>query len=370
MATVSYCSGCTVGLLDERAAPVVRGSGGAALIAAAEVGRGRVVVAGDSDLFAEPYVSYNDNARLLVQALQWVGRSRVTVPDGTVLPLTTPAETAHDLIARNARPGPAEGTILDVTAEEHAQLAELLERATLGPSPDFEAFFEEARLLFHEMPRRIRQALIGFAKRGNPDGALLLRNLPADPEVPPTPVRSGERPRKATWASELWMCCAASALGEPVAYLQEKQGSLFQDIYPTAQNADKLSSESSSILLDFHTEIAFHPHMPEYLLLYGLRQDPDKRARTIFSSVRRFFHLLPPGVRDTLFSDLFRTGVDYSFGNFDELRGVGPLVSVLFGDRLDPFLRYDLDLMVGRRPRPSTLSRWCAGWSMRRSATW
>lgn len=348
--TVSYCSGCTVGLLDGRSTAVVCGSGGAALIAAAEVGRGRVVVAGDSDLFAEPYVSYNDNARLLVQALQWLGRSRVAVPDGTVLPLASPAETAHDLMARNARPGPAEGTVFDVTAEEHGQLAELLRRAALSPFEDFEAFFEEARLLFHEMPRRIRQTLIGFAKRGNADGALLLRNLPVDPEVPPTPVRSGERPRKATWASELWICCVASALGEPVAYLQEKQGSLFQDIYPTPQNADKLSSESSSILLDFHTEIAFHPHMPEYLLLYGLRQDPDKRARTIFSSVRRFFHLLPPGVRDTLFSDLFRTGVDYSFGNVNELRGAGPLVSVLFGDRLDPFLRYDLDLMVGETP--------------------
>lgn len=348
--TVSYCSGCTVGLLDDRPTAVVCGSGGAALIAAVEVGRGRVVVAGDSDLFAEPYVSYNDNARLLVQTLQWLGRSRVAVPDGAVLPLAAAAETAHDLIERNARPGPAEGTILDVDAGEHAQLAELLRRATLSPDDDFETFFEEARLLFHEMPRRIRQALIGFAKRGNADGALLLRNLPTDPEVPPTPVRSGERPRKATWASELWICCVASALGEPVAYLQEKQGSLFQDIYPTPQNADKLSSESSSILLDFHTEIAFHPHMPEYLLLYGLRQDPDKRARTIFSSVRRFFHLLPPGVRDTLFSDLFRTGVDYSFGNVNELRGAGPLVSVLFGDRLDPFLRYDLDLMVGETP--------------------
>ncbi|HEX3131788.1 MAG TPA: DUF4350 domain-containing protein [Thermoanaerobaculia bacterium] len=349
--TVSYCSGCTVGLLEDQPKAVVCGSGGAALIAAAEVGRGRVVVAGDSDLFAEPYVSYNDNARLLVQTLQWLARSRVAVPDGTVLAAQAMREeTAHDLIERNAKPGPAEGTIVEVTAAEHAQLAELLQRATFSPSDDFETFFEEARLLFHEMPRRIRQALITFAKRGNADGALLLRNLPVDPEVPPTPTRSGERPCKATWVSELWICCVASALGEPVAYLQEKQGNLFQDIYPTPQNADKLSSESSSILLDFHTEIAFHPHMPEYLLLYGLRQDPDKRARTIFSSVRRFFHLLPPGVRDTLFSDLFHTGVDYSFGNVRELRGAGPLVSVLFGDRLDPFLRYDLDLMVGETP--------------------
>lgn len=348
--TVSYCSGCTVGLLDDRAQAVVRGSGGAALVAAARIGQGRVVVAGDSDLFAEPFVSYNDNARLLVQTLQWLARSRVVVPDGTVLPLASVAETAHDLIARHAEPGPARGTIFDITEEEHEHLRKLLEQVHLDPIADFEAFFAEARLLFHEMPRRLRRALVEFSQRGNADGALLLRNLPCDPDLPPTPTRSGEKARKTTCASELWMCCIASALGEPVAYLQEKQGNLFQDVFPTLQNADKLSSESSSILLDFHTEIAFHPFMPEYLLLYGLRQDPDKRARTIFSSVRRFFHLLPPGVRDTLFCDLFRTGVDYSFGNVDELKGVGPLVSVLFGDRLDPFLRYDLDLMEGETP--------------------
>jgi|GEM_PF-50541 len=356
VSTVSYCSGCTLTLLDERATAVVRGSGGAALIAAAQVGRGRVVVSGDSDLFAEPFVSYNDNARLLVQTLGWLSRSSVAVPAVAALPLAVAGETAHDLIARHAEPGPAAGTVLDLTAEEHESLRELMTQATqaaqatLDPFADFESFFAEARLLFHEMPRRIRRCLIEFAKGGNADGALLLRNLPRDAELPPTPNRSGQRARKATCASELWICCVASALGEPVAYLQEKQGNIFQDVFPTRQNADKLSSESSSILLDFHTEIAFHPYMPEYLLLYGLRQDPDKQARTIFSSVRRFFHLLPPGDRDALFCDLFRTGVDYSFGNVEELKGAGPLVSILYGDRLDPFLRYDLDLMSGTTP--------------------
>ncbi|MEA2603269.1 MAG: L-asparagine oxygenase [Acidobacteriota bacterium] len=356
VATVSYCSGCTIALLDERATAVVRGSGGAALIAAAQVGRGRVVASGDSDLFAEPFVSYNDNARLLVQTLGWLARSRVAVPDGAVLPLAAATETAHELIARHAQPGPAAGTVLDLTAEEHERLRELMAEVSFDPLDDFEAFFAEARLLFHEMPRRLRRSLVEFAKGGNADGVLLLRNLPCDPELPPTPNRPDQgpqrprRPRKATCASELWMCCVAAALGEPVAYLQEKQGNLFQDVFPTPQNADKLSSESSSILLDFHTEIAFHPYMPEYLLLYGLRQDPDKQARTIFSSVRRFFHLLPPGDRDTLFCDLFRSGVDYSFGNVEELKGAGPLVSILYGDRLDPFLRYDLDLMVGQTP--------------------
>lgn len=345
--TVSYCSGCTLGLLSADAVPVVSVRPGAPLVAAARVGKGRVVAAGDSDLFAEPFVTYNDNARLLAQTLQWLAHAKVAGEE-PALTLGSAQETAHDLLAQE--PGPAPGSVVDITEEEHAALRELVGQIPFDPIEEFEAFYREARLLFHEMPRRLRRILLEFADQGNVDGALMLRNLPCDPEIPPTPVRSGETVCKATSASELWMCCVASALGEPVGYLQEKQGRLFQDIFPTPQNADKLSSESSSILLDFHTEIAFHPYMPEYLLLFGLRQDPDKEARTIFSSVRRFVHLLPPAVRDTLFSDLFRTGVDYSFGNFDEVQGAGPLVSILFGDRQDPFLRYDLDLMIGQTP--------------------
>jgi hypothetical protein len=349
--TVSYCSGCTVSRLDPRAVPLVESTNGDALLAAVEHGQGRVVVAGDSDLFAEPFVNYNDNARLLVQALQWLASGEAVAAE-LDLPRAE-GETAHARLARLAAAS-ADDNVLTLSEAEHAELAELLHAAnqgqTLDPQQDFEAFNEEARLVFHEMPRRLRRVLVNFAKRGNTDGVLLIRNLPQDPVVPPTPTKTGQTATKATFVSELWMCAVASALGEPVAYLQEKQGRLFQDIFPTPANADKLSSESSSILLDFHTEIAFHPHMPEYLLLYGLRQDPDKQARTIFSSVHRFCHLLPPGVRDTLFSPLYRTGVDYSFGNVDEVRGAGPLVSVLFGDRLDPYLRYDLDLMVGQTP--------------------
>jgi hypothetical protein len=344
---ISYGSGCTLELLTRMAEGVVRSGEGEVVLAAAEVGRGRVVAVGDSDLFAEPFLSYNDNRALLVGLLAWLsGQHAAAVAD-----IFSPGETAHDLVAHglSAETGPAPGTVVDFTGGEREAMARLLAGMTVTPA-DFEAFDLEAKLAFHELPKRIRRALVEFAQKGNVDGALLLRGFPPDPMVPPTPTRSGERGGKATHASELWLCAVASALGEPVGYLQEKEGSLFQDVFPTPGNADKLSSESSSILLDFHTEIAFHPFMPDYVLLYGLRQDPAGEARTIFSSVRRFIHLLDPADRDTLFADLFRSGVDYSFGNTSERRGAGPLVSVLYGDRQDPFLRYDLDLMVGQTP--------------------
>jgi hypothetical protein len=350
---VSYGSGCSLEILDERVRVVVGNGQGAALLAAAQVGRGRVVAAGDSDLFALPFLSYNDNRALLVSLLSWLSGRSAAARGAEPAAEGEAEETAHDLVAHglSADPAPAPGTVVEFTADERAAMARLaagMPLDSLDPEADFEAFDLEAKLAFHELPKRIRRALVEFAQKGNVDGALLLRGFPRDPVVPPTPARTGERAKKATHASELWLCAVASALGEPVGYLQEKQGSLFQDVFPTPGNADKLSSESSSILLDFHTEIAFHPFLMDYVLLYGLRQDPDREARTIFSSVRRFIHLLEPIVRDTLFSNLFRTGVDYSFGNTAERRGAGPLVSVLYGDRQDPFLRYDLDLMVGQ----------------------
>jgi len=200
------------------------------------------------------------------------------------------------------------------------------------------------------MPERVRRALAEFGFRGNLDSALLLRGLPQDPNLPPTPVRSNETVRKSTFASELWLCTVAAAFGELVGYLQERQGSILQDLYPTPANAEKQSSESSSVLLAFHTEIAFHPFLPDYVLLYGLRQDPHKEARTMFASIRRFFPLLDPADREALFSRLFRTGIDYSFGNTSQEKGRGPLISVLYGDRQDPFMRYDHDLMIGQTP--------------------
>ena len=100
--------------------------------------------------------------------------------------------------------------------------------------------------------------------------------------------------------------------------------------------------------LQFHTEQHFHPHLPDYLLLYCLRSAPG--AATFFASVRPLIAELEPHHRELLFEPLYRSGVYYVFGNTDTERGNGPLMSVLYGNPLDPFLRYDQDLMVAVTP--------------------
>src|SRR5262249_45008528 len=147
---------------------------GAVLLAAAEVGRGRGVAAGDSDLFALPFLSYNDNRALLIGLLSWLsGRDAAAVhPE----PSVETAETAHDLVAHglSADPAPAPGTVVELTAGERAAMAHLAAGVALDPldpEMDFEAFDLEAKLAFHELPKRIRRALVEFAQRGNVDGA-------------------------------------------------------------------------------------------------------------------------------------------------------------------------------------------------------
>ena len=62
----------------------------------------------------------------------------------------------------------------------------------------------------------------------------------------------------------------------------------------------------------FHTEAAFHPHRPRYLLLLCLRGDPCGVARRCRRS-SRCMPQLPPDVVDVLFQPRFRTAVDESY---------------------------------------------------------
>jgi len=99
------------------------------------------------------------------------------------------------------------------------------------------------------------------------------------------------------------------------------------------------------VFLKFHTEVAFHRWSMDYLMLYRLRQDPEKIAQTVIASVRRILPHLTLDQRQRLSQFQFKTEVDLSFGGGD-----GPTVPVLYGDPSDPYLRYDEDFMKASTP--------------------
>jgi L-asparagine oxygenase len=192
------------------------------------------------------------------------------------------------------------------------------------------------------LPADVHDALVDFADAGNDAGALLLRGVPVG-DVPPTPP-SPLQARKPDRVSEFALLTVARRLGQPVGYAPEHGGDLVQNISPVEQDAERQVSTSSKSVLAFHTEAAFHPHRPRFLLLLCLRGDPA--AATTLCSVQAVLSALSPRDRSVLAMPRFTTATDESYVGGPSSRRSRPR-PILTGDRARPKLWLDADLMRG-----------------------
>jgi L-asparagine oxygenase len=219
-----------------------------------------------------------------------------------------------------------------------------------GPNPydSTEEFLLDCEMRADEMPRSVRRALLEFQVRSNTEGILLLQGLPIDPGLyyVHTPLDAQRSTEKTTYVSERCLAMIGSRLGHLVSYIQEKNGDLFQNLAPIKGSEQIQSSSGSRSRLQFHRETVFHPYPPEFLLLFCLRSDHDRVAETTYASIAHALPLLSLDHRELLFQPLYRTGVDYSFGNIQATKDTGTVLPVLYGNPNDPFLNYDEDLMT------------------------
>ena len=251
-------------------------------------------------------------------------------PRGAVGTLSTPAQGSH---------------VIDCTPWRSG-LVRLHCARSRSRDGTLEEFLTDAHLCADELPRQLRYQLLEFRLKANEHGALLLKGLPRDSSLAATPTRDHHRARDFGW-SAWWLALFGSRFGSLVGYRQEQGGTLFQNIVPGPGHEHVQSSAGSVAPLEFHTETCFHPHLPSYVLLYCLRADHDRKALTYCAGVRNIVQKLSPVHRELLRRPLFRTGVDYSFGHSTSGRRPGPILSVLYGNAEDPFIRWDLDLMEG-----------------------
>jgi alpha-ketoglutarate-dependent taurine dioxygenase len=329
---------------------VINTPAGETIFAVGSYGLGKVAVVGSSELFALPYVGETDNAVLYLSTLAWL-------VDGEASQGSSPGQPhlVRRLVRENGyspcipgRPGSLSGgTVPMLSVIENKRELQRLYRQGLNPYERTEEFLARAELAYHELPEFVRRKIREFRDESNDFGALLITGLPSDHVLPSTPAVPSVRPLRQTYMSEFWLAVFSSPLGEQVGYEQESAGALFQNVIPTRANAENLSSESSHVPLGLHTEIAFHPVMPDYVLLYCLRPARDGDAITLVAGARSMISLLTPKCRTTLFQRAFRTGIDHSYGSPNGHAGNGPLVCILHGDPFDPLMRLDPDLMLG-----------------------
>lgn len=197
------------------------------------------------------------------------------------------------------------------------------------------------------LPAAVYDALVDFADESPAAGAMLIEHMPVG-DLPPTP----EHPllghdAKTDRVSEFALLTVGRVLGRPVGYKPEHGGDVVQNISPTKQNQEAQVSTSSKSMLEFHTEAAFHPHRPRYLMLLALRGDPN--AATTLCSVRAVVDTLSPRSRSVLFQPRFTTGIDESYAGGRSTSRSLPR-PILYGDHDKPKLWLDADLMEGTDP--------------------
>lgn len=103
----------------------------------------------------------------------------------------------------------------------------------------------------------------------------------------------------------------SSKYGFTIGYSQEQDGLLVQNLLPVRSSETLQISSSSKSNLELHTETAFHPFKPDYLVLLCLRSDQE--AATNYSLAEEFVPLLSSETIKLLQQPIFITRVDDSF---------------------------------------------------------
>jgi len=288
---------------------------------------GSIVVVGTDQLLHDRWLAAGDVAAFVA----WAMTSRL---DTAVVPA----------LVKAVRPGSVGTHVPPAVVRSPGEQALLAMLPPEGVRVDDPAFSTAAGRGGRLLSAEVHDALVDFMDHGHPSGALLLKGLPVGdlPATPPSPRAATVKDR----VSELVLLTVARRLGQPIGYAPEHSGELVQNLVPTASAATSQTSTSSAVELEFHTEAAFHPHKPRFLLLLCLRSDPFREARTLLCSIDQVLADLPLAVRHTLTEPRFRTGVDESYTGGRSGR-LGRAVPVLAGDPEHPTLTFDADLMVG-----------------------
>jgi hypothetical protein len=143
------------------------------------------------------------------------------------------------------------------------------------------------------------------------DSFIIKKNIFLE-QIPPTPLKINSETICIESAQKA-LLVEGRKYGHPISFVQEQNGALIQNIFPVYKNECQQISTSSKVELHLHTETAFHPYKPDYVLLLCLRGDSN--AHTTHATIDDIIKQLDKDTIDILMQDEFLTGVDDSFSN-------------------------------------------------------
>jgi len=215
---------------------------------------------------------------------------------------------------------------------------------------DDPGFLIDAPVIARDLPVRVQHFLNRF--RRNETGYCLIRGHTVDDSsLGPTPGHWNALPEPSpTLGHDLLLVLYSSLLGDPFGWATQQDGRLVHDVLPIKGMENEQLGCGSEALLTWHTEDAFHPYRPDWVILACLR-NPDGAVTTI-GTVSGL--PLDPADVAILFQPRFVILPDYShqpgsngaacsadFGRIERLRLDPPAIPLLYGDQADPYITAD-----------------------------
>ena len=252
---------------------------------------------------------------------------------------------------------------ITMTADEVAETRALVgELARRYESVESQEFLNEADVLAHELPRRVRRALREFRLFEPESAFLMVSGWPVDEgKIGPTPAHWKQHGAdNDTREEDILLVLLGSLLGEPIGWSTQQDGRVVHDLIPIKGHEHEQVGTGSEETITWHVEDAFHPYRGDYLGMMCLR-NPD-RVPTTFAAISRV--RLTPDQVEVLACPQFairpddshrpknqgnRDGrsaaesalVERAYRKIEQLASSPERISVLFGDPRAPYVRMD-----------------------------
>jgi Fe(II)/alpha-ketoglutarate-dependent arginine beta-hydroxylase len=173
-----------------------------------------------------------------------------------------------------------------------------------------------------------------------------VRGYPVDEtRIGPSPtVYNGQREKSADEIRlELIAILLSSCVGDVFGWRLQHDGSIIHDLAPRPEHEELGFGTGSRQHINWHTEDSFHPCRADYVGLFCVRNTCEVATTIGYLNSR----LQSQRDRQILFTPLFTFRPDPSYLASE----AGPVPSpdrgsILFGDPMDPYLRFDQDYVA------------------------
>ena len=173
---------------------------------------------------------------------------------------------------------------------------------------DLEFFIDQVKEIVqsHVSPA-ILEALKSLHNTSSPTSAVLFRNLPVDPYVPPNPTDGRISLGKPTYVAEAMLVGFGElSCAHVVGYAAETQYSnpWIHEGFPRRNGPGSALTKATD--LSFHQDMSYHPRAPDILGLVSVREGHDHDVQTELIDNRQVLDMLPDSIVAMLREPRFR----------------------------------------------------------------